>query len=1035
MAYDHDPNWKYEFPTPAVDLRRTESLVAPPALVRAVGVDGRYEGSLRRFPGFRLVRDMASDISGLSGIDRVWYAAIKKGITSSQLRGFVVLADSSTATYKALYFVYYDTDTSAWTSATLIDFGTESESPFSVSVVRGQVFDWQMVDEDEDSASPTHRWNGYAWNHQNGTIIAWAGITTGSTAVNSTSIHDGLTGLLISRIPATPPTTFVTGGAQGDTSSIYTAGFTATPGKLLRLDLSGSTATWATIGDFTGLAGGYRVWDLGYDSDSSVLYAIATDGTDSILYSVNVSTGALTSIGTVAPQKALTGIDYGRDDSLMYVSEDTDLYTINLSTAAVTAVAVPSVVFSEADNVGPRLVVPSGGGSEFLAIDDQEASGTIREVNPDANPETFESVDVTSTDRFIYACFTVAGNRRPYNRTYYWDFDTSQIQGRDAGFKHTPLIRQYASASASAGVIADDRRVSYLFRSRHRAHNLISPYTAPQRKTTGTTASNTNRVVVHTGGVTGGGSNHSGNAGLEISGWEYEVFRTIGLHPDLTTEDTPLLSLLLPDIHWNARDADTAGALGRDDDLLGAARSDRELTARLPLDFIHDFVGLWPRTKRVVIVDDQLFIISTPLLGNPQLQDSSQRPTERIMWSPPDYRKGVENFRGAVTGEQFRPDNPAVTMHGLKVAGDYVIALTSHGIVRLHKSGAFVAVNPLTPGWGAVSRDGAATLDAQVFVVSPQGLIALDLRTMSWAPLAKVQRLFTTAALWRGSLASVQATYDAELGALCLLNTSTEEAYLLWPQTGGLTSLEDCPFAQVLEGADPETPGPQRTFWVTAGGKVLTPDAEEASNKKTMYGGSSGDTVNGTATGGSTTTLDDSGASFAATAKEFYVHFLSGDNAGSKRQISAVTGTQLTWTSALPAVIASGDRYAVAPIPFRVRGHQLSGQRGLDQFIRKIVTGITANIDLLGGETTSANVNLRMTYKAYRHVGDASPTEVSVIMDEDVTRMAGALQAQDTILFPEWVCLSSNLDFQLLSGRVSGKMTSSRAISGPVSVT
>jgi hypothetical protein len=322
----------------------------------------------------------------------------------------------------------------------------------------------------------------------------------------------------------------------------------------------------------------------------------------------------------------------------------------------------------------------------------------------------------------------------------------------------------------------------------------------------------------------------------------------------------------------------------------------------------------------------------------------------------------------------------------------------------------------------------------RLMLATSTGLMQVDGPTMQEQGVAAVQRLLSSTEFWRNDLANVHLSYDAQLGALIMFNKTQNEMYLLWPDTGGVTSLEDCPWIQSVEGPDPEGGGSPRSFWITSDGKVHTPDAEETSDKKTMYGGSSGNTVNGTATGGSTTTLVDTGAAFASAAKGFWVHFLSGDNAGLKRQISAVTGTQLTWTSALSAVIAADDRYAVAPIPFRVRGHQLPGQRGLDVFSRKVITGMTANIDLLGGETTSGNVNLRMTYKAYRHLGDTSPAEVEVILDEDVTRMAGALQVQDTILFPEWVCLSSDLDFQLLSGRVSGKMTSSRAISGPVSV-
>ena len=355
-------------------------------------------------------------------------------------------------------------------------------------------------------------------------------------------------------------------------------------------------------------------------------------------------------------------------------------------------------------------------------------------------------------------------------------------------------------------------------------------------------------------------------------------------------------------------------------------------------------------------------------------------------------------------------------------------------MIRFHKSGSYVAVNPLAYKWGVQGRDAVTTMGNQLVLATSVGLMQVDGPTMQEQGISVVQRLFSSTEFWRADLASINLAYDAQLGALMLFNPVKDEMYLLWPDTGGVTSLEDCPWIQAAEGVDPVLGGAPRSFWMTADGRVHTPDAEETANKKTMYGAATADTVNGTATGGTTTTLVDTGAAFGSGAKSFRVHFLSGSNQGSSRTISAVTGTQLTWTSALGSAIASGDRYAVAPIPFRVRGHQLLGSRGLDLFRRKIITGMSANIDLLGGEDTGSNPNLKMTYKAYRHVSDTAPAQVTVTLAENVTRMAGALQVQDTILFPEWVCLASNLDFQMLSGRVSGRMTSSRATSSPVSV-
>mgnify|MGYP000253421358 CR=1 FL=1 len=80
--------------------------------------------------------------------------------------------------------------------------------------------------------------------------------------------------------------------------------------------------------------------------------------------------------------------------------------------------------------------------------------------------------------------------------------------------------------------------------------------------------------------------------------------------------------------------------------------------------------------------------------------------------------------------------------------------------------------------------------------------------------------------------------------------------------------------------------------------------------------GTSG-TRRGTATGGSTTTIEDSGASFYTTGSGLqgvFVHILSGTNAGEIRRITSNTSTKLTVTPAFSNAIDTTSVYAIGAI-------------------------------------------------------------------------------------------------------------------------
>lgn len=1044
-GYDPNPDWEYEFPIPAVNLAVTESAVTRPALVKCVGIDGRRRGSLRRFPGFRLIRDLADDISGLANIERFWYVSIQKGATPYVLRGFVVLADSTTdPAFKALYFVAYDTQDNVWRNYTLEDFAVNDR----ITGARVQGF-WpnefhdNPVTQNLAAAYVRDRATTYfrGQNPDAANRMMLVDITAGTiTRVLLGAVNDNVTGLAYDE----------------SSSKLYGVDWNSGGGaasELVVIDLdTGAAANQGTISPNT-----VAVVDIAYQRTGSILWVLEQGNLGGI-WQLDPITRTLSgevalTIGG-APFNTPGAMAFDNTANKMYVISarsafsgnaplDVKLYEVNTTTGVCTERFNFETDFGQdgREPCGPindqekcALVIPDNSGVFYVLARNSELA---LEIDISTGPRTFDSVDVTSTWRYIYATFEAQDTRRQLNRSYYWNPDTATVEGRHASFTGPASLEGGGVTEQDGdGVIGSQKRVSGAYRLVSRTHALTSPLSAVREVTTGILnlpddehiRLELNRFNLPTD--------------LALEDMDIEVYRTIGVDAGISSEDLPLVGNLYRDsfdaLLDLSTDIDRAYVYGGRDGLeYNSAKSDRELSARIPYDFTLNHRGIWPRSALVLATDDQVFIVSKPFLGDDPATrtiELDEKASWRVMWSPPE-RYELENFRGAVTGEQYRFPDAQATIFSLERVGDFVFACTDLGVIRFHKSGSYVAVNPLAFKWGIQGRDAATSMGNRLILATAVGLIGIDGPSMQDDGFGVVQRLLSSREFWRADIASINVSYDAQLGALILFNPVQDEMFLLWPDTGAVTSLEDCPWIQGAEGVDPVLGGPPRSFWITSDGKIHTPDAEETADKKTMYGAASADTVNGTATGGSTTTLTDTSAAFASGATSFWVHFTNGANSGQSRQLTTVSTTQLTWTTPLNSGITSGDTYAVAPIPVRARGHQLPGVRGADIFKRKISISMAANINILGGEDTSANPNLRMFYRMYRHLGDTAPREASVNMVEDVGQMYAALDVQHTILFPEWVCLASDLDFEILGGRISGKISTSGSISSPQSVT
>jgi len=113
-----DPNapWKYDLLFPGADYKVNRAGVAPPQLVEATGVDGRFLGAVRPFPGMAdvTVHGVPKPETGVTTIESIanilgaWYVSIQRGTAGHTLKGLVYLADNQGGTGPALYFAYKD---------------------------------------------------------------------------------------------------------------------------------------------------------------------------------------------------------------------------------------------------------------------------------------------------------------------------------------------------------------------------------------------------------------------------------------------------------------------------------------------------------------------------------------------------------------------------------------------------------------------------------------------------------------------------------------------------------------------------------------------------------------------------------------------------------------------------------------------------------------------------------------------------------------------------------------------------------------
>jgi len=296
-------------------------------------------------------------------------------------------------------------------------------------------------------------------------------------------------------------------------------------------------------------------------------------------------------------------------------------------------------------------------------------------------------------------------------------------------------------------------------------------------------------------------------------------------------------------------------------------------------------------------------------------------------------------------------------------AGDSLFQLSYNAIVHIFKSGKLrpIQFTRLHRRRGIVGKEVAHSSGNSVFMISGMGLTVLNGTDGSMGGVSAVDRIIFDD--WKSNLSDVKSCYDAKMNASFFLNASAEEGLVLWHSTRTCSMLDGFNFVGATSGPEISGGKNDRAFFVTKTGLIVSPDVLETGSG-TMWDISDSYTLNGTATSGGSS-LTDSNATYHADMVGTKLYMVTGDNAGLGRTIATVNTTTkvITFTEDFPNDIATGDTYAVSPVPFSVRAWPVQAEE-ISRFNRWIVGGVSVKARAIAGFTENPNNKWRVG--AYR---------------------------------------------------------------------
>ena len=361
-------------------------------------------------------------------------------------------------------------------------------------------------------------------------------------------------------------------------------------------------------------------------------------------------------------------------------------------------------------------------------------------------------------------------------------------------------------------------------------------------------------------------------------------------------------------------------------------------------------------------------------------------------------------------------------------AGDSLFQLGYNAVIHIFKSGKLkpLQFSRLHKKRGIVGKEVAHSSGNSVFMITGLGLVILNATDGGMGSITAADRVIFDD--WKSEISTVKSCYDSILNASFFLNPTRREMVVLWHSTQVCSMLDGANFVAATSGPDISAGKNDRAYFITATGLIVSPDNLETGSG-TMWDLSDTYTLNGTATATSATTLTDANATLNGDMVGSRLYMTSGDNAGDSREVATINnGTKVfTFSTDFDNDIATGDTYAVSPVPFSLRAWALQHEE-LSRFNRWITSGVALKVRKLSGFDNISNDKWRVG--AYRNGGTTIESTVAYPnVDSNPADSAEGLNLEGIDLEPYIEQIACGVKFELTDAEFTVSYTDSRNVS------
>jgi hypothetical protein len=1035
------PYIQYPFRSPRMDQSVPPNEVNPGSLGRLSGVDGRFNGALRKYYGNRLVVDI-DGVSGLGAIDSyngpdfIRQVTFQKRNTSTVYRGFVIRWDSQDSTSNEQVDLVYTIDNgSNWSVLSIWAAGNGITSSLEIdcSVSGGYL----MVAIDT-KATKTIYWNGSALVAVSSGPGAFSA-TLAATTLNTTAVDTGyqLNG---------NGTYQVAWRFYDSTRGIYSA---LSDPLTVRLDHYKTTKAIGTI-SFSSAGG-----DSGLllDGDTITINGRVYEADDDSSYSGDVQVD-ISDLSTIA-EHAEALADAINGDSSSVVTASAEASTVLLESKIRGSTGNAYTLTKSETGANTNDIAVSGatltGGGVVTSEPEQQCRATVSLPNQGEIIGTGASYSLEesyNTDDDGYSTFwTTMWRGQTFTTLSSYSIKKVKLKLYRVGSPGTvtvsiketdvdgkPTGEDLASGTFDGSSLTDDTDGEWqevIFDSAYSLESATKYAIVIRLNGNGTnclawrkdTSSPTydDGQYVYSNDSGSSWTLHAHDAMFEIYSYSYEydyddfdalfdtvdIFRTIDLGG--TSATAGAIFYLEQTIAKTGNWEDSSAW----DSLQASIGTivDEALPFQTMYDPEKDIVTSPPQSGTIARYEGLTFMAQAASVnGGFDTLFSSSEHTSPEYFSTYNKRIGDPD-----DGRPLR----------FLAAGDSLFQLCYNAIIHIFKSGKIrpIQMTRLHRRRGTIGKEAAHSSGNSIFMISGLGMALLNGTDGSMGQISAVDRVLFDD--WKSSLSGVKSCYDARMNASFFLNPTREEMIILWHTTQTCSMLDGANFVGATSGPDIGEGKNDRAFFITKTGLIVSPDVVQAGSG-TMWDISSSYTLNGTVTTGGST-LTDSSATFHADMIGCKLYFSTGDNAGEGQTISSVDvgNKTISFETSFTNTIAVGDTYAVSPVPFSLRAWPVQTEE-ISRFNRWIITGVSAKARKLSG--FDDNVNNKLRVGAYRNsTTEIEATTAFPTMATNPADSAAALNIDGVDIEPYIEQISSGTMFELTDAEFSLMLSDSRS--------